>query len=107
MAVNCFRYFGFTTFDQVDRLTIAQYEIMAEALELRMLDESLHEHRQAFLNFAAQAEKPAEKGKTRPVYRKFRQFFDYDKELKNLKSKKKKKADGRFSGIGKLLRKGE
>lgn len=107
MAVNCFRYFGFTTFDQVDRLTIAQYEIMAEALELRMLDESLHEHRQAFLNFAAQAEKPAGKGKTRPVYRKFRQFFDYDKELKNLKSKKKKKADGRFSGIGKLLRKGE
>lgn len=103
MAVNCFRYFGFTSFDQVDSLTIAQYEIMVEALELRMLDESLHEHRQAFLNYAVQAEKPAGKGKTRPVYRKFRQFFDYDKELKNLKTKKKKKADGRFWGIGKFL----
>lgn len=107
MAVNCFRYYGFTTFDQVDRLTIAQYEIMKEALELRMFDESLHEHRQAFLNYAVQAEKPAGKGKTRPVYRRFRQFFDYDQELKNLKLKNKKKADGRFSGIGKLLRKGE
>ena len=102
--MNCFRYFGFTTFDQVDNLTITQYEIMVEALELRMLDESLHEHRQAFLNYAAQAEKPAG---TRPVYRTFRQFFDYKKELKKLKSKKKKKADSRFSGIGKLLQKGE
>ena len=105
--MNCFRYFGFTTFDQVDNLTITQYEIMVEALELRMLDESLHGHRQAFLNYAAQAEKPAGKGKTRPVYRTFRQFFDYKKELKKLRSKKKKKADSRFSGIGKLLQKGE
>lgn len=80
-----------------------------EALELRMLDESLHEHRQAFLNFAVQAEKKAGKGKTKPVYRKFQQFFDYDKELRNLRSKKKKKGDSRFAGIGKLLnrRKGE
>lgn len=52
MAVNCFRYLGFTSFEQVDQLTIAQYEIMMEALELKMLDQDLHEHRQAFLNFA-------------------------------------------------------
>lgn len=106
MAINCFRYLGFTTFDQVDRLTIAQYEVMMEALELRMLDQDLHEHRQAFLNFAVQAEKKAGKGKTRPVYRKFRQFFDYDAELKKIKNRKKKKKS-RFSGIGKLLKKGE
>mgnify|MGYP007064538398 CR=1 FL=1 len=42
---------------------------MMEALELRMLDESLHEHRQAFLNFAVKAEKKAGKGKTKPVTR--------------------------------------
>lgn len=106
--MNCFRYFGFTTFDQVDNLTITQYEIMVEALELRMLDESLHEHRQAFLNFAVQAEKKAGKGKTKPVYQRFRQFFDYDKELKKIRDKKKHDAKkSRFSGIGKLLRKGE
>lgn len=106
MAINCFRYLGFTTFDQVDRLTIAQYEVMMEALELRMLDQDLHEHRQAFLNLAVQAQKKAGNGKTRPVYRKFRQFFDYDAELKKIKNRKKKKKS-RFSGIGKLLRKGE
>ncbi len=105
MAVNCFRYLGFTSFDQVDQLTIAQYEIMMEALELRMLDQDFYEHRQAFLNLAVQAQKKAGKGKTRPVYRTFKQFFDYDRELDKLKSRKKQKKS-RFSGIGKLLKKG-
>ena len=106
MAITCFRYFGFTTFDQVDQLTIAQYEIMLEALDLRMLDQSLHEHRQAFLNFAVQAEKKAGKGKTKPVYRRFTDFFNFDSELKKLKDRKKNKGN-RFSGIGKLFKKGE
>ena len=70
-----------------------------------MLDDSLREHRQAFLNLAVQAQKKAGKGKTRPVYRRFKQFFDYDKELDKLKSRKKQKKS-RFSGIGKLLKKG-
>lgn len=86
-------------------MTIPQYKILMEAMELRMLDDSLHEHRQAFLNLAVQAQKKAGKGKTRPVYRTFRQFFDYDRELNKLKSRKKQKKS-RFSGIGKLLKKG-
>ena len=86
-------------------MTIPQYEILMEAMELRMLDDSLHEHRQAFLNLAVQAQKKAGKGKTRPVYRTFRQFFDYDRELNKLKSRKKQKKS-RFSGIGKLLKTG-
>lgn len=105
MAINCFRYLGFTDFEQVDQLTIPQYEILMEAMELRMLDDSLHEHRQAFLNLAVQAQKKAGKGKTRPVYRRFEQFFNYDRELDKLKSRKKQKKS-RFSGIGKLLKKG-
>ena len=99
MAKNCFRYFGFTSFEQVDQLTLDEYEIMMEALELRMLDESLHEHRQAFLNFAVRAEKKAGKGKTKPVYRRFRQFFDFEKELRKIKNRRK---PSRFAGITKL-----
>lgn len=64
------------------------------------LDESLHEHRQAFLNFAVKAEKKAGKGKTKPVYKRFRQFFDFDKELKKMKNRRK---PSRFAGITKLL----
>lgn len=73
---------------------------------MRMVDENYSAHRQAFLNYAAQAEKPAGKGKTRPVYRKFSQFYDYEKELRKVKKRKNSKPS-RFAGIGKLLRKGE
>ncbi len=107
MAINCFRYLGFTSFEQVDQLTIAQYEIMMDALDLRMLDQNLHEHRQAFLNFAVQAEKKVGKNKRRPVYRKFIDFFDYDAELKKMKQRRAQKKKTRFAGIGKLLKKGE
>ena len=72
---------------------MAEYELMMEALELRILDESLHEHRQAFLNFAVKAEKKAGKGKTKPVY-------NFDKELKKMKNRRK---PSRFAGITKLL----
>ena len=78
---------------------------MLESMELRLLDSSLHEHRQAFLNFAVQAEKKTGKGKSKPVYRKFRQFFDYDRELEKI-MKRKEKVRSPFSGIGKLLQKG-
>lgn len=63
---------------------------MMEALDLRMLDESAHEHRQAFLNFAVRAEKKAGKGKTKPVYRRFRQFFDFEKELRKIRNLRKR-----------------
>ena len=87
-------------------MTIAQYEIMLEALEYQMVYDEYRAHRQAFLNFAVQAEKKFGK-KTVPVYRRFRQFFDYEKELKKMRERKKKKRDPRFIGISKLLRKGE
>lgn len=95
---------GFTSFEQVDQLTIAQYEVMIEAVELKRLDESLHEHRQAFLNFAVQAQKKVGEGKTRPVYSKFKKFFDYDAELAKIKRGKRQKRS-QFYGIGKLLKK--
>lgn len=85
-------------------ITLAEYEIMMEALELRMLDESLREHRQAFLNFAVRAEKKAGKGKSRPVYTKFKQFFDYEKELKKIKERKK---PSKLARVGRLLERGE
>lgn len=60
-----------------------------EALDLRQVDENFQAHRQAFLNFSVQAEKQCGKGKTRPVYRRFEQFFDYAKEIAKLKKKPK------------------
>lgn len=104
MAINCFRYLGFTSFEQIDKLTLSQYKVMMEALELRMFDQNYREHRQAYLDFAVRAEKSAGKGKSKPVYKKFRQFFDYERELERVK-RRKEKQESRFAGLRQFLSK--
>lgn len=104
VALNCFRYLGFKSFAEVDRLTIPEYELLMEAVRLRQVDMDYRNHLQAFLNFAVKAENKSGKGKSKPVYGKFKQFYDYEKELK--KAKRKGKEESRFSGIGKLLKRG-
>lgn len=79
-----------------------EYEILADAFELQMLDEIFKEHRQAFLNYSVQAQKK----NGRPVYRKFRNFFDYDKELRKIQDKKSG-GKPRFFGVGKFLNRKE
>ncbi len=105
MALNCFRFLDFKSFEEVDRLTIPEYALLMEAVQLKQIDMDYRNHLQAFLNFAVKAEKKAGKGKTKPVYSKFNRFYDYHKELDKVKKKDNKKS--RFSGIGELLKKGE
>lgn len=100
-ALNCFRYLDFKSFAEVDRLTIPEYLLLMEAVRLKQIDMDYRNHLQAWLTFSAQATK--KKGK--PVYSKFKKFYDYEKHLKEATNKESKKA--RFSGIGKLLKKGE
>lgn len=61
-------------------------------------------HLQAFLNFAVKAEKKSGK-KSKPVFTKFKRFYDYEKELAKVTNKSGEKS--RFAGIGRLLNKGE
>lgn len=75
-----------------------------EVVQLKQIDKDYRNHLQAFLNFAVKAEKRAGKNKTTPVYKRFNQFYDYEKELDKIKNKNKK--ESRFAGIGKLLKKG-
>lgn len=102
--MNCFRYLDFKSFDEVDRLTIPEYRMLMEAVQLKQIDKDYRNHLQAFLNFSVKAEKRSGKNKITPVYRRFNQFYDYEKEL--TKVKKKDRAKSRFAGIGKLLKKG-
>ncbi len=101
--MDCFRYLGFKSIAEVDRLTIPEYELMMEAWQLKKVDDNYLVHWQAFLNFAVRATKKVGKRKERPVYSRFDKFFDYEKEIKKVKNKKAEKKE-RFSGIGKLLR---
>lgn len=85
-------------------MTIPEYNLLMEAVSLKEIDKDYRNHLQAYLNFAVKAEKKSGKYKSKPVYTKFKQFYDYDKQLKSVKNKDNEK--GKFSGIGKLLKKG-
>lgn len=75
-----------------------------EAVRLKQVDMDYRNHLQAFLNYAVKAEKKSGK-KSKPVYTKFKKFYDYEAELEKAKNKKDKKS--RFAGIGRFLNKGE
>ena len=49
-------------------MTIPEYEMRMEAFRLQMVDRDYYIHRQAYLDFAVQAERPVGKGRTKPVY---------------------------------------
>lgn len=71
-----------------------------------MFDRNFEAHRQAYLDFAVRAERKTGK-KTVPVFKKFQKFFDYERELENLKKKRTKRTDPRFAGLSKLIQKGD
>lgn len=104
IALNCFRYLDFKSFAEVDRLTIPEYTLLMEAVQLKQVDMDYRNHLQAYLNFVVKAEKKNGK-KTKPVYTRFKKFYDYEKELEKVKNRGSEKS--RFSGIGKFLKKGE
>lgn len=67
--------------DEVDRLEIPEYELLMKALRLRLVDEERRIHEQAFLTVAARATK-GKKGT--PVYKRFKDFFDYEAAVKRV-----------------------
>lgn len=104
--MNCFRYLDYKSFAEVDRLTIPEYTLLIEAVRLKQVDMDYRNHLQAYLNFAVKAEEKTGKNKSRPVYRRFDRFYNYEKEVEKAKVRSGKKSS-RFSGLSKFLKKGE
>lgn len=76
-----------------------------KAVALRQADLDYRVHMQAFLNVKAGAKKKAGKNKERLVFSRFDKFYDHKKAVKKIMQDEGE--EDRFSGIGKLLRKGE
>lgn len=102
--MNCFRYLDYKSFEEVDRMTLAEYKLLMQAVRLKQVDTDYRNHLQAYLNFVVKAEKKSGKYKSQPVYKRFKQFFDYEKAVEKVTEKETK---SRFDGLGKLLFKGE
>lgn len=71
---------------------------------MQQVDLDYRNHLQAFLNFAVKAEKRSGKNNRKPVYSKFKQFFDYVAAQNEARGKKQ---PSRFAGVAAALKKKE
>ena len=83
-------------------MTLPEYMLLMQAVQLKHVDLEYVLHLQAYLNFAAQAKKKAGKNKEKPVYRTFKQFFDYEKAVDRVIKKDKK--DDKFLRLSKFIK---
>ena len=100
IAINCYRYLGLTTPDQVDALTIPDYKIMMEAYDLRAIDEQEKIHQMAFATLRV---KEKNKSGNKYKYRRFEDFFDKEKMEKETLIKHGRIKE-KFGGLKNLLR---
>lgn len=87
--VHCFRYFGWTELEQVDRMSLKEFRLLNRAHNLREVDDLYRIHQQAFQNLRVQSTKKAGKG-SKLVYSSFDKFFDYKAALKSITGPAKK-----------------
>lgn len=83
-----------------------EYNILSEAYALKYVDRERDLHELAYLTFSVTATKKSGK----PVYKTFKKFFDYDKELEKVKRhglEETKRTKNRIETIGNLLYGGE
>lgn len=85
----CFERLGFTSFEQVDRMTIAEFSKLLEAHRRKDVRKTADLHLLAWLNREIKATK---RGGKRYVYDKFEKFYDINKAL-GVKSETDKQMD--------------
>lgn len=71
-------------------MTIPEYKLLMEAVNLRETDRDFWVHWQAFQNFRVKGTKRIGKNRQKPVYSRFDKFYDYDAALKKIRSHGKK-----------------
>lgn len=83
MANFCFEHLGFTSFEQVDRVTIPEFLLMAKAQARKNVEREYCLHKAAWLSAIAKATK--KNGKL--VYPKFEKFFDRERAMSELEER--------------------
>jgi len=73
---------GFTTIEEVGRLSLEDYDMYVEAAQLREYDQQRLIHMQAWAN---QTVKATNKSGKQPKYRKFSDFYSDEKQIRKIK----------------------
>lgn len=79
-------------------MTFREYSFEIHAYRLRELDTRQQIHLQAWVNQQAKATK-GQGGKSVPAYKTFKDFFDYEKELKVIEGHKKDETIVRLANL--------
>ncbi|MGX9933380.1 hypothetical protein [Virgibacillus sp. Bac332] len=78
---------AFTSLYHIEVLTLREYLLRLHAFQLQQIDREYNMHKQAWLNHQVTLTK--EQGKKQvPIYKRFKDFFDYEKYLKELRKPK-------------------
>ena len=93
-CIDCIRYLGYNSIEEFDKLTIPDYELLMEGAAYRRTDAEYWAARVAWLSMSAQAKKKTGKS-YRPVYKKFKQFFDIEKAIREVESRLKRARNSR------------
>ncbi len=80
--MNCLRFLGMSDFREIDAMTLYEYDLRMRAHRLRGIDKEYEVHLQAWANHTVQATRRQGKDKVVPIYKTFKQFFDYEKYVK-------------------------
>lgn len=89
------RYLGMMDFAEINRMTLYEYEMRMTAYRLKQADLEYAIHLLAWESWNVQAMKKQGKHKRIPVFKKFRQFFDYEGRVKAIL----RGEDGRRNGM--------
>ena len=87
---------------EFDRLTIPELNLMSEALAYMQVDKQNDLHTLAFLTVAAGATKKRGNDIV-PVYKEYTDFFNYEKELEELKNESDPKRNRVYKKLSKLV----
>lgn len=80
----------------IEVLTLYEYQMRMKAYRLAQVDREYEMHLQAWLNHAVTATK--EQGKKQvPVYKNFKEFFDYEKRLKEVEKELNGQKQAKFT----------
>lgn len=100
VATDCIRYFGLTI-EQIDRLTLPELELMWHAINLKAIDHEDDLHKLAWLTVSAGATNKSGK----PVYAKYKKFFDKEAEIERLTEQEQKaKKPSKFDAYARHLK---
>ena len=95
-------HLGFNNIKDVDKMTLEEYELLMKRYNLQQVEKERDLHWQAWLNRQVKAMKEVGK-KQEYIFKKFKDFYDYEKHLNAVKNKTIDKNKRRLINIAKKV----